>query len=269
MIFSVRRALRPASLFRSMLTLAAISALSLTLTATADQTTDAQAAPAVMRAARAFTGTPPVGALFIDLSGRLQHFCTAAVVRSRAGNLLITAAHCLSGKRIRLGPGGNVSFAPRYHNGVFPYGRWPVMREYVDSNWARYHDPNDDFALLVVGAPGQRIQKLTGAETLETGQKMPRLVQVVGYPDGTQMPVTCTAPADYFDPGSYRQLIFRCGGYTGGTSGGPFLTDIRGRAQTGEVVGVIGGYQQGGDYANISYSSQFRSSVAALYKIAN
>ena len=38
---------------------------------------------------------------------------------------------------------------------------------------------------------------------------------------------------------------------------------------TRAVVGVIGGYQEGGDYADISYSPRFLANVAALYKVAN
>ena len=53
------------------------------------------------RDGQAFTGTPPVGALFTTSAGQLgQHFCTASVVDSPAGDLVITAAHCVSG-----GPG--------------------------------------------------------------------------------------------------------------------------------------------------------------------
>src|ERR1700731_2819824 len=41
------------------------------------------------------SGQPAVGALFTTSKGRLgQHFCTASVVDSPAGDLLMTAAHC-------------------------------------------------------------------------------------------------------------------------------------------------------------------------------
>jgi len=242
-----------------------ISALCLTLAATADETGDALAASA-MTTARPFDGMHAVGALFRDVSGRLRHFCTAAVVRSRRGDLLITAAHCLDGKVSPAGTVADVRFAPGFHGHAFPYGMLAVTYEYVDSNWHRYHDPDDDVAFLVVG---RSIEKSTGAETLATGQKMPRPVQVIGYPDSTSNPVTCMAPARYFYTRPYVQLIFRCGGYTDGTSGGPFLDYVGGRTETGDVVGVIGGYQEGGYYPDISYSPRFLANVAALYKAAN
>jgi len=259
---------RRARRFRCAVTLGslAISALCLTLAAAADETGDALAAATAMPTARPFDGVHAVGALFRDVAGKLRHFCTAAVVRSRRGDLLITAAHCLDGK---VSPGGDVAsvrFAPGFHGRAFPYGTLAVTFEYVDSNWHRYHDPDDDFAFLVVG---RNIEKSTGAERVATGQKMPQQVQVIGYPDSTDTPVTCLAPARNFYIRPYAQLIFRCGGYTDGTSGGPFLDHVSGKTATGDVVGVIGGYQEGGDYADISYSPRFLANVAALYKIAN
>jgi hypothetical protein len=36
----------------------------------------------------------------------------------------------------------------------------------------------------------------------------------------------------------------------------------------GEVIGVIGGYELGGDLPNVSYAAQFLNNVASLYKQA-
>src|SRR6516162_6297864 len=66
----------------------------------------------------AFAGTPAVGALFTTSAGKLgRHFCTASVVNSPAGDLVITAAHCVSGT-------SNVAFVPGYDRGATPYGVW-------------------------------------------------------------------------------------------------------------------------------------------------
>jgi len=225
------------------------------------------ARPAASAGPRAtpFGGTPAVGALFADRGGRLRHFCTASVVRSPHGDLLITAAHCLSGKSLR--PAGAVTFAPGYHDGKFPHGRWLVRTVYVDRRWRTDRDPDDDVAFLVAGRPGRRIEKYTGAETMATNARLPREVRVVGYPDARNRPITCAAPAR-LAPGHRRQLVFRCAGYTGGTSGGPFLAQVRRATGTGRVIGVIGGYQQGGNRSDVSYSSRFLANVAALYRRA-
>jgi V8-like Glu-specific endopeptidase len=208
-----------------------------------------------------------VGALFAVTKNKLVHFCTAAVVPSRPGNLAITAAHCLDGRHIGLH--GNVLFAPGYHNGQFPHGLWVVMSAITDSNWQRTKSPNDDVAFLVVGRPGHHIQNYTGAESVSTNVKLPEVVQVIGYPDSSSSPITCTAPARSVTfARKYQQLVFDCGGYTNGTSGGPFLMKVSKKTHEGDVIGVIGGYELGGDLASVSYSSRFLRNVASLYKQA-
>jgi V8-like Glu-specific endopeptidase len=211
-----------------------------------------------------FNGTAAVGALFTSSNGKLgSHFCTASVVSSPAGNLLITAAHCLQGRP--LSPAGSIVFAPGYHNGKFPYGTWAVTTEYVDAAWSKTQDPNDDVAFLVAGRKGTSIQRDTGAETLMIDEPA-QVVQAIGYPDQNNEPIACTAPASSFDHS--QEMVFDCDNYTDGTSGGPFLAHVN--AQTGEgwVIGVIGGYEEGGDTPNVSYSPRFFSSILALYETA-
>jgi V8-like Glu-specific endopeptidase len=215
--------------------------------------------PAVQRGVP-FNGTPAVGALFTRSGGRLgAHFCTASVVSSPAGNLLITAAHCMQGRSP-----GDVVFAPGYHNGRFPHGIWAVTRVYVDRAWATSQNPDDDVAFLIAGRPGTHIQQHTGAEILRI-DRPPQMVRVIGYPDATNRPITCTAPARRFGA---RQMVFDCGNYTNGTSGGPFLAHVDPATGDGWVIGVIGGYQQGGDTPDVSYSPRFLAPVLALYQAA-
>jgi V8-like Glu-specific endopeptidase len=199
-------------------------------------------------------------------NGKLRHFCTAAVVQSKHGDLAITAAHCMQGRP--LGPKSRVTFAPEYHDGKFPYGQWVVRKDYVDRNWRLHHDPNDDVAFLLIGQSGGPIQKRTGGERLETNVTLPQTVRVIGYPDSADLPITCIAPARKLHLKGYRQMVFVCGGYTDGTSGGPFLIPATATSPT-KLIGVIGGYQQGGDTPSISYSSLFIGNVAALFKRAS
>jgi V8-like Glu-specific endopeptidase len=211
-------------------------------------------------------GTFAVGALFSTSGGQLRtHFCTASVVHSPAGNLLVTAAHCVTGYS-DTSPAG-LAFVPGYDNGYAPYGIWPVTRVFVDSAWESRADPNDDFAFLTVAQPGNStpIEEITGAELLGVGQPPADIVQVTGYPDGLDQPVTCRNRASAF---SSTQLEFDCGGYTDGTSGSPFL--IHRDTATGDstVIGVIGGYQQGGGSPDISYAATFGENAQALYGIA-
>ena len=67
---------------------------------------------------------------------------------------------------------------------------------------------------------------------------------------------------------SATQLEFDCGGYPNGTSGGPFLVRVDQATGQGTVMGVIGGYEQGGDDPAVSYSAVFGPAVRALYQHA-
>jgi V8-like Glu-specific endopeptidase len=210
---------------------------------------------------QAFAGTPAVGALFTTSHGKLaDHFCTGSVVNSPGGDLVITAAHCVSGI-------SGLVFVPGYDRGATPYGVWRVTKVYTDPSWQASSDPDDDVAFVQVSQPGSMvpIEDVTGAEQLATGTAARQLVEVIGYPEGGDEAIACQ---NWTREPMSDQLEFDCGGYTDGTSGGPFLADVNSLTGQGTVVGVIGGYEQGGLTPQVSYSSMFRANVAALYKLA-
>lgn len=212
------------------------------------------------------TGNDAVGALFVRSHGRLGgHFCTASVVHSPAGDLLVTAAHCLTGKV--LGAANGVVFAPGYADGRYPHGIWVVTSVIVTARWTSSHDPNDDVAFLVVAGAGASVERAAGAESVGFDTSLPATVEARGYPNATSRPVTCSAQAHAYGNRPLRQEMFACGGFTNGTSGGPLLLNV-GTDGEGTVIGVIGGYQEGGDTPDISYSAMFASNVAALYRSA-
>jgi V8-like Glu-specific endopeptidase len=214
------------------------------------------------RNGQAFAGTPAVGALFTTSGGQLgRHFCTASVVNSPNGDLVVTAAHCMSGV-------SGAVFVPGYNGSATPpYGVWTVTKVYTDQSWRSSADPDDDFAVLQVGQAGSitPIEDVTGAEQLETGTPARQLVEVIGYPDATNAPITCQ---NWTREPMADQLEFDCGAYTDGTSGGPFLADVDPQTGQGTLIGVIGGYEQGGDTPQVSYSAMFGANVAALYQVA-
>ncbi|MGH3257614.1 MAG: trypsin-like serine peptidase [Streptosporangiaceae bacterium] len=209
-----------------------------------------------------FEGTPAVGALFTMSGGRLgSHFCTASVVHSPNGDLVITAAHCVSQTV------AEVAFVPGYNAGAAPYGIWIVTRIYVDASWSASSDPDDDVAFLRVSQVDSTvpIEDVTGAERLRTGAPARQLVEVIGYPDSADQAISCR---NWTTEPMMDQLEFDCGGYTDGTSGGPFLSGVDPRTGRGTVIGVIGGYEQGGLTPQVSYSAMFGANVMALYQVA-
>ncbi len=226
-------------------------------------TRQAPDAPPSLRDGRFFIGVPAVGALFFLSNGKpASHFCTGSVVDSPARDVVITAAHCLSGVQP-----GQIAFVPGYHDGLQPYGIWQVTRIFVDQAWTATQSPDDDVAFLVVHRSGSPtpIQDVTGGERLGVSWGASHQVRVIGYPGDQQRPVTCQAETRPFGTG---QMEFDCSGYSDGTSGAPFLADFSPDSGEGTIIGVIGGFQQGGDTAAVSYAARFGPSMRALYQQA-
>ncbi|MET7800213.1 trypsin-like serine peptidase [Streptomyces decoyicus] len=208
--------------------------------------------------------SPAVGALFSPADdGEPFHHCTASVVHAPAGDLVVTAAHCVhdGGFRTRL------VFAPGLHDGSAPYGLWVPTQIHVDPRWISHRDPDHDVAFLRVrraGQAGGRIEDVTGAERIRFDAPAGRPAQLTGYPEDQDTPVSCRHTADAQSP---TQLRFACPGFPNGTSGGPMLTDLDPATGTGSLIGVIGGLDEGGDDL-VSYSSRFGKDIAALYRRA-
>ena len=235
-------------------------------------TPPARSATTVRDPVTPFGETSAIGALFtLDPSGQLQsHFCTASVVDSPAGDLVVTAAHCMQGQ-----PAGQVAFVPDYASGQEPYGVWTVTQVFVDKSWISSGDPDDDFAFLIVSKPGSKVpvQDVTGGEAIGLSQSAGRTIEVAGYPDTQDALLSCQNTVLAY---SQTQFEFDCAGFTDGTSGSPLLADGVALLPAGKaakngvdvVIGVIGGYEQGGYTASVSYAARFSSGLAALYESA-
>jgi hypothetical protein len=118
--------------------------------------------------------------------------------------------------------------------------------------------------VVLVPHAGRNIQDVLGGNRLGIDTGYRHFVRVTGYPASGNLPVTCV---NWTSRQSASQLRFDCGGYTNGTSGSPWVTDFDSRTRTGTIVGVIGGYQEGGTAA-VSYSSYLGTDVLRLYREA-
>jgi V8-like Glu-specific endopeptidase len=210
-------------------------------------------------AAHHFDGWAAVGAIFNGSVPGAAHHCTGAVVHSRGGDVVVTAAHCV----YRTNP-SNLYFVPRFHAGKSPEGVWHVVRTVLPSGWAQSHDPNQDYAFLIVASHGtQTLEHAAGALTLAKSGPLPRTVSVIGYNDVKvdregDVPIICRTRAYQI---SAHQERFDCGQFRSGTSGGPWIAD-----GTDHIIGVIGGYQQGGRSPSTSYSTIFGQGTIDLYR---
>jgi hypothetical protein len=192
---------------------------------------------------------PRVGAVFLS-AGDL-HACTGSVLHSAAGNLVLTAAHCLSA-------GGPVRFVPGFAGKAAPDDMWTVDALYLDPRWLADKDPLADYAIARVSrAAGGSVEALVGsALTLGTAPTRGSRVTVVAYPAGVGgLPIGCQGNTELSD-GGYPELP--CPGLVDGTSGAPWISGS-------SVTGVIGGLHGGGCAENLSYSSPFDQHIAELF----
>jgi V8-like Glu-specific endopeptidase len=197
----------------------------------------------------------PIGVLFHV--GKTSHGCTGSVVHSPGHNLVLTAAHCVGGD------GTDIRFAPAYHDGASPYGRWRVTHAYFDATWISRHDWRHDYAILTVASRRwhgelRNIEDVVGANSLGTAPVAGQRVTVTGYVAGSDdKPVTCDARVYY----TRGYPSFDCDGYRAGTSGSPWVA-------SGRIYGVIGGLHHGGCFADTSYSSPFSADTLRLWRRA-
>ncbi|WBP86987.1 trypsin-like serine peptidase [Kitasatospora cathayae] len=195
--------------------------------------------------------TATVGALFSGSVAAGNHFCTASVLHSDTGNLLLTAAHCLTST-------DGVTFVPGYRDGSAPYGTWRVTAIHTAAGWSQKGDVDEDFAILETApSNGRKVEDVVGGNRLGTDEPFGATVRLYGYPADAEVPSLCTNTTA--QQSAYQRVI-RCPSYPSGTSGGPWIDTA-----TGDVVGTIGGYQQGGDTDDTSYGAYFDHTIADLY----
>jgi V8-like Glu-specific endopeptidase len=207
--------------------------------------------------ARHFAGMATVGPLFASARAT-KHGCTASVVDSPAGDLILTAAHCISGT------GAGVVFAPGYDQGKLPYGLWQVTGVHGAPSWLQGRSEQRDFAFLevapkTINGKVTQIQDVTGGNQLGEAATSGETVTVPAYAAGSDdQPLTCTTTV-YLDDGF---PAFNCNPYPDGTSGAPWL-ESTGHGEI--VVGVIGGRHHGGCYTYTSYSTAFSTATWNAY----
>jgi hypothetical protein len=192
---------------------------------------------------------PRVGAVF--LSGGDLHACTGSVLHSAAGNLVLTAAHCLS-------PSVAARFVPGFARKATADDLWTVDALYLDPRWLATKDPLADYAIVRVSrSAGGAVEGLVGsALSLGAAPARGSRVTVVAYPAGVGgLPIGCQVDTG-LSAGGYP--VLPCEGLVDGTSGAPWISGSR-------VTGVIGGLHGGGCAENLSYSSPFDQNVARLF----
>jgi hypothetical protein len=191
---------------------------------------------------------PRVGAIFLGVGD--LHACTGSVLHSAAGDLVLTAAHCLTG-------GGPATFIPGFAGSAAPSDVWTLDVLYLDPRWVANQDPRADYVIARVSrSDGGSVEAQVGsALSLGSAPAKGSQVSVVAYAAGVGgMPIGCQVSTGISDDG-YPELP--CSGLVDGTSGAPWISGST-------VTGVIGGLQGGGCAANLSYSPPFDQHITDL-----
>jgi trypsin len=192
---------------------------------------------------------PRVGAVF--LGGGSMHTCTGAVLASAAGDLILTAAHCMA-------EGADATFVAGLHDTAAPEDVWHIDAVYLDPRWVQSQDPMADFAIARVSRDtgGTVEAQAGGGLKLGSAPKPGTVVTVTGYAMGVGGgPIGCrtaTAPTTKGFP------ALDCAELVNGLSGAPWI-------EGSTVSGVIGGLNGGGCAdESISYSPPFDDAVKRL-----
>lgn len=192
-----------------------------------------------------------VGAVF--LGGETLHVCSGSVLHSQGGDLILTAAHCMSDD-------ADEYFAPGYAESADTDDYWHIDAVYLDPRWIDHQDPLADFAIARVSrADGATVEAhVGGGLTLGSAPSAGTDVTVAGYAVGIGgEQLACRARTALHR--GYPALP--CAGLVDGTSGSPWLVDAT-------VTGVVGGLEGGGCEESVSYSAPFDDAVQRLLERA-
>ena len=215
------------------------------------------------------TWSSPIGVLAGSNSGS-GHYCSGSVVDSPHHNVVLTAAHCVWDTD----PAKTaVWFLPNFHDGKpdGTYGSYRATKIVVPAKYKQWRATHPapagqdrtnpyDFAFLIVNGD---VQGRTGALSPVVNLNVHNIATTVaGYnhPSGNLSVCRSTANGWSFQGNWYVQVNCPTVALSGGTSGGPFI-----ETNTNKVIGVMGGYQEGGPTPYVEYSSWFQGDFAAAY----
>lgn len=174
-----------------------------------------------------------------------KYMCSASVVPSRRGNVILTAAHCVIDPATgTVATEHSVVFIPGYRNGVAPYGAWEAVSYKSTESWEKAArggpQPNEggDLALLTLEAnkesenvhEGENVEKVVGWLGIAFDQACDQTYTQYGYPAESpypdEGPVLYSYTAAYAGTDSNSAILPRpikiASDFTRGASGGPW-----------------------------------------------
>jgi hypothetical protein len=203
-------------------------------------------AHAVTPTAQPISPDPKLGAVYVGT----KHLCTGSVLDSPAGDLILTAGHCV-------GMGPNETFVAGLHGPPTAEEFWRIDTVYLDPRWLQHHDPLADFAIARVSRnAGEKVESQPGLGVMLGATPKPgTAVALDGYTKDTDLPVGCQFATATTENG-YPEAD--CAQMLDGTSGSPWL-------EGSTVTGLIGGPYGGGCEGQVTnYSPLFDDAIKRL-----
>lgn len=206
-----------------------------------------------------------VGRVFFtaDSDGR-DYSCSGASV---GGKAVLTAAHCVSDGEGRFHR--NWVFIPAYKNGSAPYGKWYANSFYAFDSWHYSRDLGRDVGFAVVNdREGKKLSEVVGYLGFSANAGRVIHWNVLGYPaappyDGSSM-IETQASFAQLDSSESPGTNGIGTSQTGGSSGGPFVQDLRigGSGACNHANGVVSYAYE--DLPYLVYSPYFDTNVYNL-----
>jgi hypothetical protein len=145
---------------------------------------------------------PTNGRLFGHLNGFGDFSCSATVLDTANGRVIMTAGHCVYDPRLgRFAR--QLSFVPAYDEGAAPFGRWQWTSLITTRPWLRGNSNFDYAAIKLAKVDGQPVEAVVGGRALKTNVVRRQPYSAFGYPanlGGGESMWTCSSGYAGKDP---------------------------------------------------------------------
>lgn len=230
-----------------------------------------------LRLDRAGPAADAIGKIFFTL-GTKDYVCSGALVRGGPAEVVLTAAHCVSGGHGRWAT--NWTFVPGYRNGAEPYGEYTARRFFVSPRWTGPGGGSERYDVAFVQVtPATMVGRARVpappaglAVTFASSQAAARLPHawVLGYPAlapfSGEYANYCAGPARVARSGPRAGSAATSCSMTAGDSGGPWLTGIGPRDGSGAIAAVTA-YRLSGNRRAL-WGTVLGPAARALYRAA-
>ena len=171
------------------------------------------------------------GRVFWSCQAGYQSSCSASVISSTSGDVIVTAGHCVyDTNSLSWLVNCNWVFVPGYNNGQAPYGIWPAREVAALNTWTKENpDYNADVAFVALSqVNGKHITQVTGSQAIGFNYARGQQTFSFGYPvnlaNGQVLQFCSGVPAaSLYTADNYQGLGLSSCLMTGGSSGGPWL----------------------------------------------